>query len=91
MPSSELTDVSNQYFRMNESYIQKGYHVIWTQWEEDDTINFYCLSPEEYEKFKQYHERTQYGTWGICNNIRFICAQDSRKELVEYDMISDDE
>ncbi len=36
----------------------KGYRVICTQWEEDDTINFYCLGEEEYE-FKQYHERTQ--------------------------------
>jgi hypothetical protein len=91
MTSNELVDSSNQYFKMNESCIQKGYQVIWTQWEEEDTINFYCLSPEEYAKFKQYHERTQYGTWGICNNIRFIHAQDSCKELVEYDMISDNE
>ncbi len=81
----------SQYFKNNETFIRKGYQVIWTQWDEEETINFYCLSSEDYEKFKKYQESSQYGVWGICNNLRFIDAKDSKKELVEYDMISDDE
>jgi hypothetical protein len=83
-------DLSEQYFKNNEKYIQKGYQVIWTQWDEEETINFYCLSYEDYEKFKKYQERCDYGVWGICNNMRFIDAEDSKKELVEYNMISDE-
>jgi hypothetical protein len=84
-------DLSEQYFKHNEKFIQKGYKVIWTQWDEEDTINFYCLRLEDYEKFKRYQESSHYGVWGICNNMRFIDAKDSKKELIEYDMISDDE
>jgi hypothetical protein len=81
----------SQYFKNNETFIRNGYQVIWTQWDEEETINFYCLSSEDYEKFKKYQESSQYGVWGICNKLRFIDANDSKKELVEYDMISDDE
>jgi len=82
-------DLSEQYFKNNEKYIQKGYQVIWTQWDEEETINFYCLSIEDYEKFKKYQDPSNYGVWGICNNIRFIDAINSKKELVENDMISE--
>jgi len=84
-------DLSVAYFKDNQTFIKQGYHIIWTQWEEEETINMYCLSDEDYIKFKKYHERTQYGTWGNCNNIRFIDVSTSKKELTEYDMISDEE
>ena len=84
-------DFSREYFTNNQKYIEQGYHIIWTQWEEEETINIYCLSNQDYIKFKKYHEKTHYGVWGNCNNIRFIDAKDSKKELIEHDMISDEE
>lgn len=84
-------DLSREYFIHNEKFIEQGYHIIWTQWEEEETINIYCLSNQDYIKFKKYHEKTHYGLWGNCNNMRFIDVHASKKELIEYDMISDEE
>jgi hypothetical protein len=85
------SDSVREYFKNNQKLMKEGYRIIWTQWEEEETINIYCLSYQDYLKFKKYQERTNYGIWGNCDNIRLIDATSSKKELTEYDMISDEE
>ena len=52
-------DFSKNYFTNNQKYIEQGYHIIWTQWEEEETINIYCLSEQDYIQLKKYHKKTE--------------------------------